>query len=252
MTPTLYDHPLYYDILFGWDRGAEARVYGRIFESNAVSRTAGILEVACGTGQIGRRLARAGWRVSGLDDSPDMLAFLAEQATRDGVLVATILGDMAGFECTARFGAAFNPMSSFRLLKSDAEADAHLACMAEVLLPGAVYVLDLELAASLDAPAVTTSDAWEMSRDGITVRATDAAIEVLEGGAKKTLRWATEGHLRPQTRSTFEARITASQDFEIARWHPESGDLEGISTFDAHGTVKAPDSGRTLVTLRRR
>ena len=29
---TIYDHPLYYDILFGWDRTKEAEFYHRLFE----------------------------------------------------------------------------------------------------------------------------------------------------------------------------------------------------------------------------
>ena len=48
---------------------------------------AAILEVACGTGQVGRRLARAGWRVTGLDHSRGMLDFLHRAAAETGTAI---------------------------------------------------------------------------------------------------------------------------------------------------------------------
>ena len=55
---TIYDHPLYYDILFGWDRDAEAGFYTSLFATYGVVPGDRVLELACGTGQIARRLAR--------------------------------------------------------------------------------------------------------------------------------------------------------------------------------------------------
>ncbi len=82
---TIYDYPVYYDILFGWDRSKEAGLYHAAFERSGVRAGARILEVACGTGQVARRLARRGWRVTGLDLKPGMLAFLHESAAREGL-----------------------------------------------------------------------------------------------------------------------------------------------------------------------
>ena len=45
-------------------------------------------------------------------------------------------GDMTDFSCAQSFAAAINPLSSFRLLHSDAEVEAHLRCMSAVLQPG--------------------------------------------------------------------------------------------------------------------
>jgi SAM-dependent methyltransferase len=123
---TLYDHPLYYDILFGWDRTLEAAFYHRLFERAGMGLREPVLEVACGTGQIARRLASLGRDVTGLDLSPDMLAFLTEQARAEGVVVETLCADMTNFSSDRLYGAAFNPMSSFRLLHSDETAVSHL------------------------------------------------------------------------------------------------------------------------------
>ena len=44
---TIYDHPLYYDVLFGFDRSREAEFYDRTFARCGIARGEPILEVAC-------------------------------------------------------------------------------------------------------------------------------------------------------------------------------------------------------------
>ena len=73
---TIYDHPRYYDILFGWDRGKEAAFYDSVLAGRGVGRDEPILEVACGTGRVALLLAERGWNVTGLDLRPAMLDLL--------------------------------------------------------------------------------------------------------------------------------------------------------------------------------
>ena len=73
---SIYDFPLYYDILFDWDRSLEADFYDEIFSQHDFNRDHRLLEVACGTAQIGCRLAERGWQVTGLDISPGMCDFV--------------------------------------------------------------------------------------------------------------------------------------------------------------------------------
>ena len=100
---TIYDHPLYYDILFGWDRSVEANFHAHTFERLGVRGP--VLEVACGTGQVALRLARRGLAVTGLDWSPAMLAFLERRAAEEGLQVARICSDMTSFSVAAPFAA---------------------------------------------------------------------------------------------------------------------------------------------------
>jgi len=135
----LYDHPLYYDILFGFDRDFEAGFYHRCLERCGVGRGERVLEVAAGTGQVALRLARLGWRVTALDVRAAMLSFLAERARAEGLEVDTLCADMASsFASHGPFAAAYNPMSSFRLLHGDGEVGAHLRAMAGALRLGGV------------------------------------------------------------------------------------------------------------------
>jgi len=255
MPKTLYDHPLYYDILFGWDRSREAGFYHDVFAHCGVAAGERVLEVACGTGQIGRRLARRGWHVVGLDVSPSMLAFLREQADVDGVRMEVLCGDMTTFSAgvAGEFAAAFNPMSSFRLLQTDAEADAHLAAMARALRSGGVYVLDLDFRGDSREPAVTTDESWVMQRGNVTVTAEDAAVTVNDDGTEHVLAWGLEGHLRGYTVEAFAERVEQVPALQIESWHPEADRGDGdVSLFRVEHTSELPPTGRTMVVLRRR
>lgn len=248
---TIYDHPRDYDILFGFDRSREAEFYAATFLRCGVRRGARVLEVGCGPARVGRLLARRGWRVTGLDRSAAMLGYARAEAAAEGNALETLCADMAAFEKTRAFDAAFNPLSSFRLLHRDEDADAHLRCVAAALRPGGVYVLDLGLLASDAQPAVTTDEGWEMSRDGVTVRADDDGITVLESGASLRLAWGDGAHLRGYTAEALAARVAACPDFALESWHPESGRATGVSEFRVEpAAALAP--GRGMLVLRRR
>ena len=253
MKDTIYAHPLYYDILFGWDRSAEARFYDRIIELAGVRRDEQILEVACGTGQISIQLASRGRTVTGMDVSQDMLAFLSATARTQDVMVRTVCADMIAFVDDVTYGAAFNPMSSFRLLRSDADAHSHLTSIADSLRVGGIYVLDMAFRDHADDEPVTTDEEWEMIRDGVTVKATDKLIHVDDNGKKLDLQWGMEGHLRNYTCASFCDRVKATKSFVIESWHPETA-REGeadVSVFDADQPQDSCRGGRSMVVLRR-
>ena len=252
-TDTIYDHPLYYDILFDWDRSAEAVFYNRIFELNGVGDDEAILEVACGTGQIAKRLARLNRSVTGMDISEDMLAFLNDSSGAEGLTVRTVQADMTSFSDDIIYGAAFNPMSSFRLLQSDGQAEAHLASMAASLRIGGVYVLDLDFRERIDDPSITTEESWEMNRAGVSVYGTNDVIYVDDNGSKLELQWGAEGHLRNYTVATFIDRVRAVESYVIHAWHPETGRAgeDGVSVFEAENPAASIHAGRAMVVLRR-
>src|SRR3712207_5051742 len=61
-----------------------------------------LLELGVGTGRVALPLAAAGYRVHGLDGSPEMLRLLA--AKPGGSRITTSLGDMSDFSLPSRFG----------------------------------------------------------------------------------------------------------------------------------------------------
>lgn len=251
MNDTIYDHPLYYDILFSWDRTPEADFYESVFRSAGVGDGCRVLEVACGTGQVARHLARRGFALTGLDNSEGMLAFLRDAAGKEGVKIETLRADMTSF-ASDPFDAAYNPMSSFRLLHEDAQAEAHLRAMAAALRPGGVYLLDMTLLGDDDEEGVTTDEEWEMERGDVTVRAANDGVHVTDAGSERTLAWGAEGHLRDYRSDAFIALLERVPALAIASWHPESGHNEdGVTLFDTRTRNTPPIAGRTMVALRR-
>jgi SAM-dependent methyltransferase len=248
---TIYDHPRFYDILFGFDRSREAEFYDATFLRCGARRGDPILELGCGPARVGRLLARRGWRVTGLDRSAAMLAYARAEATAEGSALETICADMTAFAADRSFAAAFNPLSSFRLLHRDADADAHLRCVAAALRPGGVYVLDLGLLANEAEPAVTTDEGWEMSDGDVSVRAENDGITVFEAGAVRRLAWGAEAHLRGYTVGDFAARVAACPAFALESWHPECGRATGVSEWRFAPSTDAR-AGRVMVVLRRR
>jgi SAM-dependent methyltransferase len=250
MAETIYDHPRYYDILFGWDRSKEASFYDRILEARGAGRDEPVLEVACGSGRVARLLAARGRNVTGMDLRPGMLAFLRDRSAAQGTPVATLCADMTSFAAPDSFGGAYNPMNSFRILQTDAAAEAHFACVAAALRPRGVYVLDLDFAASLDDLSPHTDQPWEMTDGKVTVRAEEAGIVVDDDGARRRLIWG-EHRLRNYTSATFARRVAAVEGLAIESWHPEAHRGGEMSEWSVERTAEPPIVGRTMVVLRR-
>jgi SAM-dependent methyltransferase len=244
---TIYDHPRYYDILFGWDRSKEADFYAKVFAHCGVTTSERILEVACGTGRVASLLAERGWNVTGIDIRRSMVAFVREYVAR----VEALCDDMTTFSTELKFAAAYNPMSSFRLLQSDAAAEEHLRRMAAALRSGGAYVLDMHFLASADESTATTDESWEMTRGNVTVRAENDAVYVNDGGVTRVFTWGREAHLRGYTSAAFAQRVRAAAGLRIESWHPEMSRATGVSEFSVDDSVGAPVVGRAMVVLRR-
>lgn len=113
-----------------------------------LAETAGsdVLELACGTGRVVIPLAEAGFRVTGLDRSPGMLAQAAKIGRLPPALQAAIRlvpGDLAEFALGEIFDVVLIPARSFMFLLT---IDEQLACLARVhshLRPGGVTAIDI-------------------------------------------------------------------------------------------------------------
>jgi SAM-dependent methyltransferase len=150
----LYDDPTLYDILYTPGTAAEVDALERIERQLAPP---GIklpedrlwLEPACGTGRYLRVAAGRGRRVAGFDREPTMLQYAARRLPAARLFEA----DLVEFSAAARKAGlkpasldfAFITVNSLRHLGSDAAMLAHFAQMAELLRPGAVYVVGLSL-----------------------------------------------------------------------------------------------------------
>ncbi len=107
-----------------------------------------VLELACGTGRVSLPLARAGFRVSGLDLSEAMLSIFAEKLEREvsstRERVSLYLGNMADFQLEhAPFDLIIIPFRGFQALVDTADALNALNCMKRHLAPEGLCIIDL-------------------------------------------------------------------------------------------------------------
>ena len=106
-----------------------------------------LLELGCGTGRVLIPLARAGFEMTGLDLSPQMLevcrAKLADEPEDVRRRVTLVTGDMTSFELDGRFAAIFCAFNSFHHLRTIEQQMGCLERCRRHLLPGGVLVLDL-------------------------------------------------------------------------------------------------------------
>ncbi len=107
------------------------------------SKGQAVLEIACGTGRVARRLAQDGINVVGLDLSPAMLSVAREKSI--GMSNARwVQGDMRSFELGETFGLAIIPGHSFQNILTAQDQVATLRAIKQRLVPGGILVVHLD------------------------------------------------------------------------------------------------------------
>lgn len=164
---SLYDYPLYYDLVYGSDWYAELKFLEACFPRFIRGQTKTIFEPACGTGRLLHRLACRKFKVSGLDLNAKAVEFCNARLKRLGFRPTAFVGDMADFVLQQPVDAAFNTINSFRHLPTEQAARSHLQCMAQAVRPGGIYVLGLHLTPTTRQPI--TEESWHARRGHLVV-----------------------------------------------------------------------------------
>lgn len=105
-----------------------------------------ILELGCGTGRVAHALAGAGFRVTGLDLSEQMLGVFREKLAANRPLaekITLVHGDMVNFDLGRNFGLIIAPFRAFQALTDDRDIENSLACIREHLTDGGVFIVNV-------------------------------------------------------------------------------------------------------------
>jgi len=164
---SIYDHPTYYDLIFGSDWVAEYRFLTAAFQKHVRGKTRRLLEPACGTGRLLYRMLKGGYDCEGLDLNPKAVEFCNKRLRRHGYRDKAWVGDMCHFQVKKPFDAAFNTINSFRHLTTEAMAVAHLRAMAEAIRPGGIYALGFHLTPTVGP--TTDEESWIARRGHLQV-----------------------------------------------------------------------------------
>jgi SAM-dependent methyltransferase len=225
-----YSAPRYYEIAFDMNRKQEVDFLVHCFRRYARRPVTSVLDIACGTGPHLIRLAERGYRMSGLDLSPENVDFLRERAAGRGLDVGLLVADMTCFRLRRPVDAAICMQDSQGHLLTNEAIVAHLRSVARALRPGGLYVFDRYMCSSWTDPARRWS--WTRRRGRTTVHATFEALvdlnpvtqvfreemelEVRENGARHVYRQ------RHSSRMVFPQELRSLVElaggFELVEW----------------------------------
>jgi 2-polyprenyl-3-methyl-5-hydroxy-6-metoxy-1,4-benzoquinol methylase len=146
-----------------------------------------VLDVACGWGRHSVSLARAGFRVTGLDLSETLLARGRKRAAAAGVKVDFVRGDMREIPWRGRFDAVLSLYSSLGYFLSDDEDLRVLRGAREALRPDGVFVMETMHRDHIVGD-YAARDWWETD-DGLTVWV-EREFDAVDGVSREWTRWS--------------------------------------------------------------
>jgi len=127
---SLYSDAQRYDLVMG----AYASEDQLNFYRGQVSRYGEpVLELACGSGRFTIPLAREGINITGMDISEEMLQLAKLKASREGVNLRVVQGDMRNFDLGEKFKLIFIPAQSLSHLHTREEIEDCLLCVRQHL-----------------------------------------------------------------------------------------------------------------------
>jgi SAM-dependent methyltransferase len=194
------DYARFYDLLYGdKDYQAETAFLVGLLRRWAPAATS-VLEIGCGSGRHGLCMAEAGFRVTGIDLSGDMVALARNRAAAAPGPVRERMafeqGDIRSVRLGRTFPAAMALFHVVSYLATDADLHSGLACIREHLEPGGVFVFDFWHAPAVRAEGpqrrnkVAEADGWRIHRrtEPVWERDRDIVRVVFHVTATNTIR----------------------------------------------------------------
>ncbi len=243
LNESIYDHPKYYDLVFGADCAAEVKFILACGDKYLSKPPRRLLEPACGTGRLLFALAKRGFDVAGLDLNEKAVKFCNNRFRRHGFEATAFVADMSDFRVSGKYDLGFNTINSFRHLDSESAAEAHLECMARAIRVGGLYLLGVHLTPTEVPPSETES--WAARRGHLSINTfmwtneRDPARRVERFGIQfdihspsRSFRIADELVLRSYTADQMERLIKDSPDWENVETYDFGYDISDPITVD--------------------
>jgi SAM-dependent methyltransferase len=253
---SIYDHPKYYDLVFGADCAAELKFIRQCGERFATGRVKKLFEPACGTGRLLVHLAKHGYQVAGIDLNPKAVEFCNARLERKGIRGRAWVADMSNFTAPTRHDIAFNTINSFRHLATQLQALGHLHAMGDCIRSGGLYLLGVHLTPTQTAPSETES--WSARRGHLAVNTHMWTIE--RNPEKRVERFGIRFDIHTPRRSWQIDDVLVLRSYtaeQMKRLIRSSEVWECVETYDFCYQIDAPvsvDAGSedVVYVLRRR
>jgi SAM-dependent methyltransferase len=264
-TTDFYSIPLIYDVLHQRGTATDIRTLRLLRRTFGPPRQRPEfwLEPACGTARYGRYLSRRGTPVFGFDSHPAMLAGARrlyredQRRTPARAPLTLFLARMEDFDTRRMLPPitlAFNLINTIRHLADDRAMLRHLAAVARVLRPGALYVIGLSLAAY--GREFETEDVWKGARDGLRVT---QVVQYLppsgsRGEAARAERVISHLTVEHSGRTRHIDSTYALRSYNLAQWRAiiDASPLHLIACTDESGrSIRPREPGYFLFVLQR-
>lgn len=200
-----------YDVVTAAPGGPDAAVVASVFEEHGVESGARVLDAGCGSGRYAAELARAGFAVTGVDRSAELLAVARERAPE----VEFEEGDLRVWTPRAPFDAALC-RGVLNDCIGDEDRQAAVDGLGRALRPGGVLLVDVRdwdgsveryrRASMHEVSAATPEGTFTFT----SATALDPEQRVLRVGERIALEEHVEGFdftMRPWTRDELEATL---------------------------------------------
>ncbi|KAB7708708.1 methyltransferase domain-containing protein [Bacillus aerolatus] len=130
-----------YDFLMG---DAPYEEWMDFFQRHAANLSGkGVLDLACGTGEFTWRLAEAGWHVTGVDLSDDMLFVAQQKAAAKNLSIPLFQQDMRELEGLESFDAITIFCDSLNYLTEEEDVKRTFQSAEKHLKPGGLFLFDV-------------------------------------------------------------------------------------------------------------
>jgi len=252
MAMEAYRYPQYYEIaLAPTDPVGEVDFFETAIAAFSRVGVRRVFELGAGTAPYLGEWHRRGYDYCGLDLSPAMLEFARDKADRDGIDARFVEGDMRALDRSlGRFDLAYVMLGSL-YTRSNREFLDHLDRMADLLPPGALYLLDSVVWFRMFHDY---RKSWTRRRGGVTVHTRYRAepIDPIAQTYHETLAFTVDDHGK---RLTIEGRVSAKiffpQEFLCLVEHSDGFEFVGWYN-DFSLTAPLTPAGRHMTILRRR
>ncbi len=200
-----------------------------------------ILDLCCGTGQVAHALTTLGHRVTGIDGSAEMLRYARENASN----AEFVLADARLFNIPPTFHAAISTFDSLNHIMSLVELAEVFRNVCLALLPGGLFVFDLNMEEKYQARWRESYAIVEEDNVCVVRRGYDADSKI--GRNDITMFRLVE---RGWQRSDLALLQRCYAEDEV-RSALENAGLGEIATFDAERDLKLTSTGRTFFRARK-
>ena len=101
-----------------------------------------LLALACGTGRMALRMADLGYQVTGVDITPEMIAWARQKAAKQNLSIEWVVADARTFHLGKQFAFIYMLENVFQFFLTRADQEAMLARVCKHLLPEGCFLFE--------------------------------------------------------------------------------------------------------------